>query len=238
MKSSRIRIATRRDAAKLLEIYAPYVEKTAVTFEYEVPAVTEFEKRIDHILGKYPYLVAERAGDISGYAYAGVFKDRAAYRWAVETTVYVREDMKKMGTGRELYAALEKILSMQNILNLNACIAYPCEAEDPYLTRDSVQFHKRLGYQFAGKFHRCGYKFGRWYHMIWMEKFLGGHTENPPVCEIFWRGKEPCRGETRNLVKGGSWAHSETENISESITCRMFRHAATRGVFCCKVSLN
>lgn len=97
MKSSRIRIATRRDAAKLLEIYAPYVEKTAVTFEYEVPAVTEFEKRIDHILGKYPYLVAERAGDISGYAYAGVFKDRAAYRWAVETTVYVREDMKKMG---------------------------------------------------------------------------------------------------------------------------------------------
>ena len=74
----------------LLEIYAPYVEKTAVTFEYEVPAVTEFEKRIDHILGKYPYLVAERAGDISGYAYAGVFKDRAAYRWAVETTVYVR----------------------------------------------------------------------------------------------------------------------------------------------------
>lgn len=72
MKSSRIRIATRRDAAKLLEIYAPYVEKTAVTFEYEVPAVAEFEKRIDHILGKYPYLVAERAGDISGYAYAGV----------------------------------------------------------------------------------------------------------------------------------------------------------------------
>ena len=199
MKSSRIRIATRRDAAKLLEIYAPYVEKTAVTFEYEVPAVTEFEKRIDHVLGKYPYLVAERAGDISSYAYAGVFKDRAAYRWAVETTVYVREDMKKMGTGRELYAALEKILSMQNILNLNACIAYPCEAEDPYLTRDSVQFHKRLGYQFAGKFHRCGYKFGRWYHMIWMEKFLGGHTENPPVVKSF--------GEVRSLVaeKLGIW---------------------------------
>ena len=107
--------------------------------------------------------------------------------------------MKKMGTGRELYAALEKILSMQNILNLNACIAYPCEAEDPYLTRDSVQFHKRLGYQFAGKFHRCGYKFGRWYHMIWMEKFLGGHTENPPAVKSF--------GEVRSLVaeKLGIW---------------------------------
>ncbi len=152
MKSSRIRIATRRDAAKLLEIYAPYVEKTAVTFEYEVPAVTEFEKRIDHVLEKHPYLVAERAGDISGYAYAGVFKDRAAYRWAVETTVYVREDMKKMGTGRELYAALEKILSMQNILNLNACIAYPCEAEDPYLTRDRSSSINVWGINLQGNF--------------------------------------------------------------------------------------
>ena len=189
MKSDRIRIATRRDASKLLEIYAPYVEKTAVTFECEVPAVPEFEKRIGHVLEKYPYLVAEREGAISGYAYAGTFKNRAAYRWAVETTVYVREDLKKMGTGRELYAALEKILSMQNILNLNACIAYPCEAEDPYLTRDSVQFHEHLGYQFVGQFHWCGYKFGRWYHMIW----------NPPAVKSF--------GEVRSLVaeKLGIW---------------------------------
>ena len=101
-----IRIATRRDAAKLLEIYAPYVEKTAVTFEYEVPEVQEFEERIGHVLEKYPFLICEREGEIAGYAYAGVFKNRAAYRWAVETTVYVREDRKKMGIGRELYAAL------------------------------------------------------------------------------------------------------------------------------------
>ena len=88
---------------------------------------------------------------------------------------------------------------MQNILNLIECIAYLRAAEDPYLTRDSVQFHKRWGYQFAGKFHRCGYKFGRWYHMIWMEKFLGGHTENPPVVKSF--------GEVRSLVaeKLGIW---------------------------------
>ena len=95
-----IRIATRRDAAKLLEIYAPYVEKTAVTFEYEVPEVQEFEERIGHVLEKYPFLICEREGEIAGYAYAGVFKNRAAYRWAVETTVYVREDRKKMGIGR------------------------------------------------------------------------------------------------------------------------------------------
>ena len=117
-----IRIATRRDAAKLLEIYAPYVEKTAVTFEYEVPEVQEFEERIGHVLEKYPFLICEREGEIAGYAYAGVFKNRAAYRWAVETTVYVREDRKKMGIGRELYAALEKILSLQNILNLTPAL--------------------------------------------------------------------------------------------------------------------
>ena len=179
-----IRIATRRDAAKLLEIYAPYVEKTAATFEYEVPEVQEFEERIGHVLEKYPFLICEREGEIAGYAYAGVFKNRAAYRWAVETTVYVREDRKKMGIGRELYAALEKILSLQNILNLNACIACP-EAEDPWLGRDSVQFHERLGYQFAGKFHQCGYKFGRWYHMVWMEKHLGNHPDNPPAVKTF-----------------------------------------------------
>mgnify|MGYP003267674731 FL=1 len=89
-----------------------------------------------------------------------------------------------MGIGRELYAALEKILSLQNILNLNACIACP-EAEDLWLGRDSEQFHERLGYQFAGKFHQCGYKFGRWYHMVWMEKHLGNHPDNPPAVKTF-----------------------------------------------------
>lgn len=176
----KIRIAAPQDAAALLAIYAPYVEKTSITFEYDVPTLQEFEGRIRKILEKYPYLVAECDGEIVGYAYAGPFKARAAYDWGVETTVYVRSDQKKNGIGRKLYDALEKLLSMQNILNMNACIAYP-ETEDEYLTKDSVRFHEHLGYRFVGEFQKCGCKFGRWYNMVWMEKHIGVHVENPPA---------------------------------------------------------
>ncbi len=179
MDNMKIRIAVKEDAYKLLEIYRPYVERTAITFEYDVPSVQEFEERIMHILEKYPYLVAERNGEIVGYAYAGSFHSRAAYGWAVETTVYVRQDQKKTGIGKKLYDALEKVLAAQNILNLNACIAYP-EKKDAYLTKNSVQFHEHLGYRFVGEFQKCGYKFGHWYNMVWMEKHIGEHPDNPP----------------------------------------------------------
>ena len=175
-----IRTAVQQDAKVLLEIYAPYVKKTAITFEYDVPSVEEFAGRISKVLQKYPYLVAEVNGEPVGYAYAGPFKERAAYDWAVETTVYVRENMKKSGIGRALYTALEKALSAQGILNLNACIAFP-ETEDEYLTTDSVKFHEKMGFETAGRFHKCGCKFGRWYDMVWMEKLIGEHVENPPA---------------------------------------------------------
>ena len=173
-----IRIATEKDAKALIEIYAPYVEKTAITFEYEVPTIQEFEERMGHVLKKYPYLVAERDGQLVGYAYAGPFKERAAYDWAVETTVYVRKDQKKTGIGRKLYKELERALSMQNILNLNACIAYP-RKKDPYLTKDSVFFHQHMGYRLVGECYQCGYKFGHWYNMVWLEKHLDSHLEKP-----------------------------------------------------------
>lgn len=184
MKNSKIRIAAVQDAASLLEIYAPYVEKTAITFEYEVPSVQEFAGRIGHVLEKYPYLAAERDGEIVGYAYAGPFKERAAYDWAVETTIYVREDRKGTGVGRELYEALEHALFLQNILNVNACIAWP-ETEDEHLTKNSVQFHEHMGYRLVGEFYKCGYKFGRWYNMVWMEKHLGEHKEPPAAVKRF-----------------------------------------------------
>ena len=175
-----IRTAVEHDAEALLQIYAPYVKKTAITFEYDVPSVEEFAGRISKVLQKYPYLVAEVNGEPVGYAYAGPFKERAAYDWAVETTVYVREDMKKSGIGRALYTALEEALLAQGILNMNACIAFP-ETEDEYLTRDSVKFHEKMGFETAGRFHKCGCKFGRWYDMVWMEKLIGEHVENPPA---------------------------------------------------------
>lgn len=179
----KIRFATEQDAEDLLNIYAPYVEKTAITFEYDVPSVEEFAGRINKVLEKYPYLVAEIDGKIVGYAYAGAFYERAAYNWAVETSVYVDTDMKKMGIGKKLYEALEKVLAAQNILNMNACIAYPIE-EDEYLTKNSVEFHQHLGYRIVGEFQKCGYKFSRWYNMIWMEKHIGEHLEHQPAVKM------------------------------------------------------
>ena len=184
MEGITIRTAVLQDAEALLEIYAPYVVNTAITFEYYVPTSEEFAGRMSNVLRRYPYLVGEVDGEPAGYAYAGPFKERAAYDWAVETTVYVKEDMKKHGIGRALYEALEKTLAAQGILNLNACIAFP-EKEDEYLTTDSVKFHKKMGFSEVGRFHKCGCKFGRWYDMVWMEKHIGTHEENPAEVRSF-----------------------------------------------------
>jgi phosphinothricin acetyltransferase len=167
-----IRLATERDASEILAIYAPYVTGTAVTFEYAVPSLEEFTRRILHTLLRYPYLVACSGGFIVGYAYASPFHERPAYAWAAETSIYVSMESRGHGIGRQLYALFEKMLQQQNILNLNACIAYPNPA--------SIAFHERLGYQTVAHFHNCGYKMGRWYDMIWMEKFIGEHLPDPP----------------------------------------------------------
>lgn len=170
----RIREAMEEDAARLLEIYAYYVEKTAITYEYDVPSLEEFKGRIRHIKERYPYLVIETNGVIEGYAYAGVFKDRAAYDRSCEMTIYLDRSAAGKGLGRKLYEALEEALKAQGILNLYACIGYP-DAPDEYLDYNSEQFHSHMGYQTVGTFHQCGYKFGRWYSMIWMEKMIGEH---------------------------------------------------------------
>lgn len=174
MNQINIRSASVKDAEELLNIYAYYVENTAITFEYDVPTLELFAQRIENTLKKYPYLVVEKDGEILGYAYAGVFKDRAAYDWSAETTIYLKHDAVKCGLGRILYEALEKEMKERGFLNLYACIGYPVD-EDEYLTKNSAQFHEHLGYEKVGEFHKCGYKFGRWYNMIWMEKIIGEH---------------------------------------------------------------
>lgn len=175
-----LRMARPEDAAQLLAIYAPYVTETAVSFEYDVPDVAEFSGRIERTLACYPYLSAWVDGEAAGYAYAGPFQSRRAYAWGVETSIYVRRDLRRLGLGRALHGALEEMLKQQNILNMNACIAVPHGESDPYLSWDSVRFHERLGYRMVGRFTQCGYKFGRWYDMVWMERIIGDHGDNPP----------------------------------------------------------
>lgn len=174
----KLRAVTPDDAQELLNIYAYYVQKTAITFEYDVPSVHDFRNRILRITEKYPYIAAVRDGKIIGYAYAGPFHERAAYGWSAEATVYVAPGLRHGGIGPVLYKALEGALTEQNIINLYACIAVP-DSDDEFLTGNSVGFHKHMGYRPIGEFRKCGYKFGRWYNMVWMEKMLGDHSTEP-----------------------------------------------------------
>lgn len=166
-----IRIATLADAPKLLEIYTPYVEQTAITFEYSVPTLEEFTTRIQNTLQKYPYLVAEEDGELLGYTYASAFKTRAAYAWSVETSIYIKQGAHRHGIGEALYTALEELLTGQHVCNLCACIAYP--------NPESIAFHEHFGYRTIAHFHKSGYKNNAWYDMIWMEKELCPHAIPP-----------------------------------------------------------
>lgn len=179
-----IRIASPSDAPELLAIYAPYITKTAISFEYDVPSVEEFTDRIRTTLEKYPYLAAESDGHIVGYCYVSILHGRQAYDWSVETSIYVDQNCKRMGIGKKLHDALEQALSAMGILNLYACIAFPI-GEDPYLTEDSVHFHEHLGFTHTAHFHKCGYKFNRWYDIVWMEKTIGKHLECQPAVKNF-----------------------------------------------------
>ena len=130
-----LRIAVPDDAGALVAIYAPYVLNTAVTYEYEVPSAGEFRRRIMHTLENYPYVVAEVDGEIAGYAYTGRLGVRAAFAWAAETSIYIREDMHGLGIGRKLYDALEKFSQVQHIVTLHSAIAWSEDENDPRLTR-------------------------------------------------------------------------------------------------------
>ena len=159
-----IRFAKPSDARSLLDIYAPYVENTAITFEYEVPTIEDFANRIDKTLEKYPYLVAEEDGVVVGYAYASTYYARAAYDWAVELSVYVSQDARGQGVGTRLYDALEDLLEQMGYIHFLACISLPNEA--------SLALHRKRVYQQVAHFPKIGYKFNRWHDIVWLQKSL------------------------------------------------------------------
>lgn len=172
-----IRMATIEDTDRLLEIYAPYCKETVITFEYEVPSKEEFKERIQNILKKYPYLVAELDGKIVGYAYVTPYKSRAAYQWCVETSIYVDMACHAHGIGSLLYTKLIEILKMQRIRNVYACVTLPNEK--------SEALHKKFGFVLIGRFPGAGYKADGWHDIGWFEKHLDYGTDVPePVIGI------------------------------------------------------
>ena len=167
-----IRQASPADAAALLAIYAPYVERTAVSFEEEVPSVEEFARRIANISAMYPFLTAETGGNPVGYAYAARYRERIAYRYDVETSIYLAEEFHGSGVAQRLYAVLFDLLRVQGFYNAYAmmCMPHP----------KSERFHEKQGFTRVGVFRNTGYKFGRWHSILAMEKNLRACEDEPP----------------------------------------------------------
>lgn len=168
---SQIRVATVADAASILDIYAPYIKNTSYTFEIEVPTVESFGKRIMDYLQSYPWLVCEIDGVIAGYAYGSKHRERVAYQWSVECSVYVHDDFQRRGVARALYTALIEILTMQQIRNLYAVINLPNEK--------SVAFHENLGFEYFATYRNVGYKLGQWKNVGWWQLQLTEYSPEP-----------------------------------------------------------
>ena len=184
-----IRDALPQDAARFLEIYSYYVTETAVSFEYEPPTIAQFQSRMRETAARYPYLAAERGGEIIGYACAHPFVGRRAYDRSAELTIYLDKSYTRTGAGKLLYGELEKRLVRMGITNVYACIGVP-ETDDEYLTHNSLDFHEHMGFRSVGVFRRCGRKFGRWYDMVWAEKIIAPHSDSPD--EVAFGSQSPC----------------------------------------------
>ena len=165
-------MATPDDAAAVRAIYAPFVETTAVTFESEVPAVAEMAERIRATVPRFPWLVAERGGSVVGYAYASTWRSRAAYRWAVETTAYLRDDARGQGLGRALYRPLLACLRLQGLRLALAGITLPNAA--------SVGLHEAFGFRAVSVYRACGHKLGAWHDVGMWELELAPRTDASP----------------------------------------------------------
>lgn len=172
----KIRTAVITDAEAIQSIYAPIVLNTAISFEETPPSVEEIAQRIATTLQTYPYLVAEEDGEIKGYAYASQHRARAAYRWAVDVTVYVAESARRQGVGRELYEALLPILEKQRFRAAYAGIAQPNEG--------SVGLHESLGFVHIGTYPEVGFKLGKWHDVGYWR--LGLCQTTPPLDPVLF----------------------------------------------------
>lgn len=170
--SVKIRPAVPADAAALLAIYRPYIENTAVTFEYTVPSAEEFAHRIEETTSFYPYLIWEEDGQILGYAYAHRHRERAAFQWNAELSVYLAPSATGRGIGTALYGALIELLLLQGVQNFYGCVTMPNTASDA--------LHRKMGFSQCSIWHHSGYKLGKWHDVAWYEMNLSV-TDPPPA---------------------------------------------------------
>ncbi|HWB28203.1 MAG TPA: GNAT family N-acetyltransferase [Chitinophagaceae bacterium] len=165
-----IRFAQAGDADEMLNIYKPFIENTATSFETVVPSTVEFSQRILTYTQKYPWLVAEINKTIAGYAYASAHRQRDAYQWSVESSVYVHPSFYRQGIAMKLYDMLFMLLAEMNFVNVYAGVALPNEA--------SVTFHENAGFKHIGIYENVGYKLGAWHSVLWMVKHIHTHNTN------------------------------------------------------------
>ncbi|MBC7874580.1 MAG: N-acetyltransferase [Ferruginibacter sp.] len=166
-----LRLATPPDAKGILDIYAPYISNTSFTFETEVPSLEEFAERIKTYLINWPWLVCEIEGRIAGYAYATRHRERVAYQWCVESSVYIHDDFQKAGIAKALYGALFEILKKQGFNNVYAVINLPNEK--------SVVFHENCGFEYFATYENVGYKLGKWKNVGWWQLQLNEYGDEP-----------------------------------------------------------
>jgi phosphinothricin acetyltransferase len=166
-----IRVAELDDARQVLDIYAPFCTATPVSFETDPPSVEEMRSRIATTLEFFPWLIAEEEGRVLGYAYASRHRERAAYRWSADVSVYVREGARGKGVGRALYTSLFAVLRLQGIFNILAGISLP--------NASSVALHEAMGLRPLGIYESIGYKCGAWHDVGWWQFAIRSH-DGPP----------------------------------------------------------
>lgn len=168
---TKIRLARSTDAAGILAIYAPYIANTSFTFETEIPTESEFANRIASYLASWPWLVCEVDGQVAGYAYASRYRERVAYQWSAECSVYVQDDHHRSGIARALYTALFSILKLQGYRNVYAVINLPNER--------SVAFHESMGFRWFATYEQVGYKLGQWKNVGWWRLIINEFEQEP-----------------------------------------------------------
>lgn len=167
-----IRTAHDDDAATIHAIYAPSISDGVATFETELPGVDAMRERLRTRLKHYPWLVWEEGGEVLAYAYAGRFRERAAYDWIAETSIYVRADAHRRGIARKLYGVLLDVMRLQGITQAVGVITLPGTA--------SVAMHESMGFTAAGVWRQCGYKLGQWWDVgVWQKELQP--AANPPI---------------------------------------------------------